>query len=131
MIPNSLRTWFVIHFVADIIFAMPLLLAPAPFLTFFGWTTIDPLAARLVGAALMGIGIESFLGRNAGLEAYKGMLNLKIIWSASATFGLLLTMMTIGEPLMGWVLALAIFGPFCALWIYYRIRIGSLTETTV
>ena len=122
MIPNSLRTWFVIHFILDVIFALPLIFAPVAFLTFFGWTTIDPLATRLVGAALMGIGIESFLGRNAGVEAYKGMLNLKIIWSATATFGLLLTMLINQEPWAGWLLV-AIFGPFCALWSYYRIRL--------
>ena len=122
MIPNSLRTWFVIHFVLDVIFAIPLLLAPVAFLSFFGWKTIDPLAARLVGAALMGIGVESYLGRNADLETYKGMLNLKIIWSASATFGLVLTMLTVGEPLIGWLLV-AIFAPFCILWSYYRLRL--------
>ncbi len=124
MIPNSLRTWFVIHFILDFIFALPLILAPVAFLTFFGWATIDPLATRLVGAALMGIGVESYLGRDAGVEAYEGMLNLKIIWSASATFGLVLTMLTGGGPWMGWVLV-AIFAPFCALWSYYRIRLGA------
>ena len=124
MIPSSLRTWFVIHFALDVILALPLIFAPVAFLTFFGWNTIDPLATRLVGAALMGIGIESYLGRNAGLEAYKGMLNLKIIWSASATFGLLLTMLINGGPWAGWLL-IVIFGPFCALWSYYRIRMRS------
>ena len=75
MISKGLRTWFVIHFAVDIVFAIPLLVAPAAFLTFLGWTAVDPYAARLVGAALMGIGIESYLGRNAGVEAFQGMLN--------------------------------------------------------
>ena len=123
MVPKSLRTWFVIHFILDFIFAVPLILIPVQFLSLFGWTIIDPLVTRLVGAALMGIGVESFLGRNAGVEAYRGMLNLKIIWSASATFGLLLTMLTLGSPLVGWVLV-AIFAPFCVLWSYYRIKLG-------
>jgi hypothetical protein len=122
MISQGLRTWFVIHFVLDVLFAVPLIFAPIAFLSFFGWTTIDPLATRLVGAALMGIGVESYLGRNAGLEAYKGMLNLKIIWSATATFGLLVTMLVNQEPWAGWLLV-ALFGSFCALWSYYRIRL--------
>lgn len=122
MVPKSLRTWFVIHFLLDFLFAVPLILTPTPFLSFLGWTSIDPLATRLVGAALMGIGVESYLGRNAGVEVYKGMLNLKIIWSGSATFGLLLTMLSAGSPWMGWVLV-AIFAPFCALWSYYRLRL--------
>ena len=122
MVSKSLRNWFVIHFVLDFIFAVPLLLFPVAFLELFGWKTIDPLTARLVGAALMGIGVESYFGRNASVDAYKGMLNLKIIWSASATFGLILTMLTTAAPLVGWVLV-AIFAPFCALWSYYRIQI--------
>jgi hypothetical protein len=70
MISKGLRTWFVIHFAIDILFAIPLLVAPVSFLTFLGWTAVDPYTARIVGAALMGIGIESYLGRNAGIEAF-------------------------------------------------------------
>ena len=79
MISKSLRTWFVIHCIADLTFAIPMLVAPVAFLSLFGWTTVDPFMTRLVAAALMGIGLESYLGRNAGVEAYQGMLNLKII----------------------------------------------------
>ena len=122
MVSKSLRTWFVIHFLLDFLFAVPLLLVPVPFLGLFAWTTIDPLTARLVGAALMGIGVESYLGRNAGVEAYKGMLNLKIIWSASATLGITITILTAEAPPIGWLLA-AIFGSFCILWSYYRIQL--------
>ena len=124
MIPKSLRTWFVIHFILDLIFAIPLLLAPRAFLGLLGWTSIDPIASRLVGAALMGIGVESYLGRNAGSEAYRGMLNLKIIWSGSATFGILLTLLTEDSPWMAWLI-LAVFAPFCLLWSSYRIRLGN------
>ena len=80
MIPTSLRTWFVIHFVTDMLFAIPLLLAPVFTMTLFGWTTIDPATTRLVGAALLAIGIESYLGRNASAAVFEAMLNLKIIW---------------------------------------------------
>ena len=127
MIPKSLRTWFVIHFILDVTFALPLLLLPRLFLGLLGWTVIDPIAARIVGAALMGIGIESYLGRNAGIEAYRGMLNLKVIWSSSVVFGLLLTLLTEGGPVMAWGFV-AIFGAFCCVWSYYRIQIGRLSQ---
>ena len=91
-VPGSLRRWFVIHFMVDMIFATPLMLAPVFILKLFGWETVDPIMTRLVAAALFGIGIESFLGRNAGLEAYEGMLNLKIIWSLGAVVGLLISL---------------------------------------
>ena len=80
MVPEKLRFWFVIHFVIDILFAIPLFIAPEWMLTIFGWHTVDPLTSRLVAAALFGIGIESYLGRNAGIEYFRGMLNLKLIW---------------------------------------------------
>ncbi len=55
MVSKNLRTWFVIHFVADYLFALPLLIAPTWLLNLFGWQSIDPFTARLVGAALIGI----------------------------------------------------------------------------
>jgi divalent metal cation (Fe/Co/Zn/Cd) transporter len=76
MVPRSLRTWFVIHFVVDILFGVPLLIAPVLLLSWFGWETVDPFMSRLVGAALLGIGVESLLGRNASVEIYREMLNL-------------------------------------------------------
>lgn len=122
MLPKSLRLWFVVHFILDVVTGAPLLVAPVAVLSLLGWRTIDPLATRLVGAALMGIGIESYLGRNAGLEAFRGMLNLKIIWSGTAVLGLLVTMVTGDGPWAGW-LVIAIFAAFNLLWVYYRLQI--------
>ena len=123
MVSKGLRFWFVVHFVLDVSFAIPLLLFPIETLKFFGWTQIDPLSTRLVGAALMGIGVESFLGRNATVEAFRAMLNLKVIWSLSAVFGITLSMIQGGPPVLGWAV-LAIFGSFCILWISYRLRLS-------
>ena len=121
-IPNSLRTWFVIHCIVDVVFAIPMLVAPVAFLSLFGWTTVDPFMTRLVAAALMGIGLESYLGRNAGVEAFQGMLNLKIIWSAVAVLGLLVSVLTLGGPWMAWLI-IAIFVGFNILWAYYRLQL--------
>jgi hypothetical protein len=123
-VPQSLRTWFVIHFVLDVIFAIPLMAAPVWFLGLLGWQVVDPIAARLVAAALFGIGIESFLGRNAGPQTYRGMLNLKIIWSLGAIIGILVSMLqgAHGQPLAGWGL-LAIFAVFNVLWVAWRLKL--------
>src|ERR1700689_2303115 len=90
-VSSALRTWFVVHCIADVLFAVPLLVAPVAFLTLLGWHCVDPIASRLVGAALMGIGVQSFLGRGEGLATFRAMLNLKILWSAFATLGLLVS----------------------------------------
>ena len=130
MVPKSLRTWFVVHFCVDMLTGVPLLVAPVAFLSALGWTTVDPLATRLVGAALMGIGIESYLGRNAGAEALRGMLNLKIIWSGTAVLGLAATVVAGDGPWTVW-LVVAIFAAFNVLWIRYRLRLrtGSAMPT--
>ena len=120
-VPDRLRFWFVIHFAIDFLIAVPLLLAPVFTLELMGWTTVDPLTSRLVGAALLGIGGESLLSRNASVEVFRAMLDLKIIWSLGAIFGIGASMAG-GGPVMGWVV-LGIFVAFCALWSYYRLQL--------
>jgi len=121
--PPAVRTWFVVHFVADVIFAVPLFVAPRAFLGLLGWPCVDPLTTRLVAAALFGIGIQSLVGRNEAAETFRAMLNLKIIWSATATIGLLWSQLEGGPPL-GWGFV-AVFATFNAVWSYFRWRLRS------
>ena len=121
MVPKGLRTWFIIHFIADYLFGIPLLIAPIWTMTFFGWASIDPATTRLVGAALLGIGGESFLGRDASVETYRAMLNLKIIWSLGAIFSIAAAVVQDAPPIT-WLL-LIIFLIFSITWIYYRMKI--------
>ena len=116
-VPNRLRTWFVIHFVVDMLTGIPLLFFPEAIMPLLGWTAIDPIATRVVGAALMGIGIESYLGRSASIEVFRAMLNLKVIWSSSAILGIGLGIWKGGPP-AGW-LFMGIFVIFWVVWIYY------------
>lgn len=123
-VPNALKSWFVLHFAVDVIMALPLFVAPREVLGFFGWVDVDPFAARLVAAALFGIGVESWLGRNAGIESFKGMLQLKIIWSGFATVGLVWSVIEGGlrYPWIGWMLV-GVFAAFHAIWWYWRLRL--------
>ncbi len=121
-VPPGLRAWFIIHFWVDLTFALPLFLAPVWFLGLLGWTQIDTSAARLVAAALFGIGIQSRLVRDEGVDSFRAMLNLKIIWSGAATLGLVMSQLE-GAPLLGWALV-AIFGAFNLLWVCYRVLLG-------
>ena len=121
-VPPSLRRWFVVHFVADMLFAVPLLLAPSAVLGLLGWSCVDPVATRLVGAALVAIGGQSVIGRDDDVTAFRAMLNLKILWSLSA-IGALAVALIGGAPPVAWGL-LAIFVAFSSVWITYRIRLG-------
>lgn len=117
-VPKNLRTWFVIHFAADVLFGIPLLFFPQSILYLFSWNSYDPIMTRLVGAALMGIGIESWLGRNADADTYRAMLNLKVIWASSALFAIGAGLFEGAAP-TAW-LFLAIFFVFWCVWVYYR-----------
>lgn len=123
-VPDALKKWFILHFAADTLFAIPMFLIPIPFLTLLGWKIVDPIATRMVAAALLGIGIESLLSRNATRDSFKTMLSLKIIWSTAAIIALatglisgLFTIVFVAVSL------LMVFVLFNVLWTYWFIRL--------
>lgn len=127
-VPSGLRTWFVIHFAADILFAIPLLFFPQTLLKLFSWGTYDPIMTRLVGAALMGIGVESLLGRNADANTFRAMLNLKIIWASSALFAFGAGIAEGAAPI-AWAL-MSVFAVFWCVWAYYRLKLATASSST-
>jgi hypothetical protein len=127
-IRKQLKVWFIIHFAADILTALPLMILPTVFLKALGWTAVDPVASRICAAALFGIGIESLLGRNSDVQTFKAMLNLKIIWSFTAVVGFIIDLAarTHGNPPALWAF-LVIFVLFHILWVYYRVKIHTIS----
>jgi len=126
-VPSSLRKWFIVHFIADITFAIPMFVFPVAFLSFLGWQQVDPITSRMVAAALFGIGIESLLSRNSSRESFQTMLSLKIIWSSAAIIGVamgllsgLFTIAAVGISI------LIIFILFNILWTYWFIQLKSM-----
>lgn len=117
-VPKSLRTWFIIHFFVDIIFGIPLLFFPEWTLGLFGIIVTETIMARLVGAALIGIGGASFFSYNKDKAVYDALLSLKILWSVCAIVGLIIAIST-GAPRIVWLIVL-IFAIFSGVWIYYK-----------
>jgi len=120
-VPRALRRWFVLHGVVDWVFAVPLFLCPDAFLRAFGWTVVDPMAARGVAAALVGIGTQSLLSRNSSRSVYRELLSLKVLWSLTAALGFAWTTLAAG-PRFGWVFV-AIFAFFSVVWMYWCRRL--------
>jgi hypothetical protein len=123
MLPQSLRSWFVIHFVVDLIFSVPLILFPHAALALVGQTVVgDALSYRIMGAAFFAIGTTSLLMRNAGLESYRALLNLKILWSSAALVGIMLAIVQDASKI-AW-LPFGIFVIFWFVWVWYRRALG-------
>ena len=117
MVSKSLRTWFQIHFVVDMLFAIPLIVFPATFLSWFGFTG-EVMFARLVGAALIGIGGASYFVERE--DAFSIMLTLKLLWSSAAIIAIVWSIIE-GTSIWAW-LFLGIFVFFFFLWGYYKIK---------
>lgn len=124
LVPASLRAWFRVHGAVDLVAALPLLLFPQRILGLLGWTAIDPVATRLCGAALLGIGGASVLVERHGLAGYRTLLSLKVIWSVAAIFALLAGIAD-GAPPAAWAF-LSIFIAFSGIWMSYVIRLRQL-----
>ncbi len=119
-IPDSLRLAFTIHFIVDIIFAIPLLLFPHWFLGFLGFPDSNLVFVRLLGATLAAIGTTSHLMKNGGVEAYRAMLSLKMIFSLSVVLGILLSLNE--APWIAAYFSVGFMGYF-TLWSYFRARL--------
>ena len=89
-------------------------------LAFFQFSGENFLAARLLGAGLIGIGGVSLLANRAGIETYRVLLKMKILWSGSAIIALLLSFPT--APRNIW-LFLILFVMFFAVWTWYDRRL--------
>ncbi|MBU0727999.1 hypothetical protein KKA95_04915 [Patescibacteria group bacterium] len=122
-VPTSLRIWFTIHFAVDMIFAFPLLFAPEWTLGLFGISMAASLTARLVGAALIGIGGVSLVVRHESADVFHALLTLKILWSLSAMVAILLYISE-GGPQTSWII-LSVFLVFFFIWVYYKNRLGK------
>jgi thiol:disulfide interchange protein len=122
LVPKPLRNWFIIHFIVDIIFGVPLLFYPVWILHLVGIVETHSVTARLVGAALIGIGSVSFLIRNKSEESYRVLLLLKIVWATAAIVGLLLSFIVDGIAI---TLPIAsIYAIFLVVWIYYQQKLS-------
>ena len=125
-VPASLRTWFIAHFAVDVAVGLPLLIAPTHVLGLLHWSPIDPVASRLVGAALLAIGVASLGTHRHGAAAYRAMLRLKVVWSLAAIFSLFAGIAQ-GAPPAAWAF-LAIFIAFSGIWMSYAVRLRQIAN---
>lgn len=123
-VPPSLRTWFVVHAVLDLVCGVPLLLCPELVLPHLGWASVDPVMTRLVGAALLAIGAQAWRSRGAGVEVYRALLGLNVVWSAMVILGMAIAIAR-GAPSAAFLVLSASLA-LCGVWSHHAIRFRQL-----
>lgn len=121
IVPLALRRMFIAHFVVDIAFAIPLIFAPGWFVHFFDFPGTNFLFVRFLGATLVAIGGTSLLVRDAGRDIYSALLTLKILFSCSIIFCILLSLPE-GLPILA-LFFLSGFALYAGIWIHYKMKI--------
>ena len=125
-IPASLRHWFIAHAALHVVCGLPLLVCPELLLPRVGWTVVDPAMSRLVGAALLAIGVQAWRSRNAGLDVYRALLGLNVVWSAMVIVGMAVAIGH-GAPSAAFVVMSASLA-LCGVWSHHAIRFRQLSR---
>jgi hypothetical protein len=119
---KALRTTFLVHAVVSLLSGAPLFIVPGQMLTWLGWAPIDPLASRVLGAALLAVAWSSLRGWLATERARVAILiEMEAVFTVLACVGLLRHLLAGGWPLVPW-LALALFLAFALAWVTFLVR---------
>jgi len=116
---NGLRTTFLIHTPVTLIFGIAFYLVPGIWANLVKWTPFDAAMTQLMGAAVLAIGVSSWLGYKA--ESWKEVritVQSEIVFTVAGSLVGLYAYFFAGAPLFIWVpiIVMVIFG---ALWIYF------------
>jgi len=127
---KALKILFLVHALVALGAGLPLLIAPGRLLTWVGWAPIDPIAARLLGAALLALGWGSLRGwqalrydseHAAGQRDVRLLLQLEAAFTALAAVGLGRHLLVGRWPLLPWLL-FAVLLAFTLAWAFFLVR---------
>jgi hypothetical protein len=119
---KALRTLFLVHVVTALVFGVPLIIVPGRFLELVDWAPIDPIAGRLLGAALLALGWSSFRGWQATAQpGVRVLVELEAVFTGLACVGLARHLFVGSYPVFPW-LVFAVFAIFFLAWAYFLVR---------
>jgi hypothetical protein len=119
---KALKTMFLVHALVSLLCGAPLLIVPGQMLTLLGWTPIDPLVSRVLGAALLALAWSSFRGWMAAERTRVAIqLEMETVFAVLACVGLLRHLLFGRWPLVPW-LASALFLASALAWICFLVR---------
>jgi uncharacterized protein YjeT (DUF2065 family) len=119
-ISTGLKNTFLIHCIVGIVFGLIYLFIPETWSKLINWAIPDPAPYRLLGAAVLGFGISSWLAYKDGVWGHvKIVVQTEIIWTTLATLVMLWAMIFAGLPAFGWVNTVIFAGFAVAFSVFY------------
>jgi len=101
-ISSGLRTTFLVHAIAGLVLGLAYLLIPDMVGSMLNWDMSDP-AYRLLGAALLALGVSSWLAYKAGVWGeVKIVVQLEVVWTVLGALVVLWGLLTGVFPPIGW-----------------------------
>jgi hypothetical protein len=118
-ISSGLKTLFLVHFIAALVFGLLQLLIPGMFFRWFGMSIKDALPYRIVGAAVLAFAASSWLCYKAAeWNKVKIVVQAEIVWASLAALVSLYGVLFAGMPATMWIQVIIMAG-FAAAFIYY------------
>jgi len=119
---QGLKTTFLIHFIVALLFGLGFLLIPDVLGKMYGLKVQDWTAYRLLGGALLGFGVSSWLSYKANsLENVRIVVVMEIVWPTLGALVTLYALLFAGYPALAWINAVILAAFAVAFgWFYFR-----------
>ena len=103
-ISKGLKYLFLFHFIAGIVFGLIYLFMPVQYADLVNWPLKEAPTYRLIGAALCGYGLSSWMAyKSAAWESVKILVLTEIVWCGIAGLLMVYNMLYEGLPPIGWL----------------------------
>ena len=101
---QGLKTTFLIHFIVALLFGLGFLFIPVVVGNLYGLNVQEPDIYRLLGAAMLGFAVSSWLAYQAtDWESVRIVVVMELAWTILGTLVMLYALLMAGFPALGWI----------------------------
>ena len=106
-VSQGLKTTFLLHFIVALLFGLGFLFIPVAFGNLYGLNVQEPETYRLLGAAMLGFAVSSWLAyQTTAWESVRIVVVMELVWTVLGTLVLLYALFFTGFPALGWLNAI-------------------------